>query len=201
MSGDRYPTVAALMRAERQGRDFDILCRAGAIAVAIVAVHGGFIESGTSEIARAIAGDDLGLYCFDGLRPGRPHGDLHVTSVRFREPECLALIASCDRVVSVHGLKDRGEDIEVGGCDFALRNLVAARLVEAGFKAGIATDGRYAATDPANICNQGRSGAGVQLELGRALRDRLKDAHEHEALSAFVGAVRGALAGVGIAIS
>jgi phage replication-related protein YjqB (UPF0714/DUF867 family) len=82
---DKYRDFAALSRTEREGVDFDIVCRARSSAVAVIAPHGGKIESGTSEIATAVAGDDFNLYCFQGLKP-RHNTSLHITSGRFDEP-------------------------------------------------------------------------------------------------------------------
>jgi phage replication-related protein YjqB (UPF0714/DUF867 family) len=46
-------------------------------------------------------------------------------------------------------------------------------LRDAGFEAKIVTTGDHAAVCPNNICNRGLSGAGVQLELTKALRELL----------------------------
>ena len=86
-----------------EGVDFSIRVMPRETSAAIIAPHGGMIEPGTSDIAAAIAGNDYGLYCFEGLRD-RPHRDLHITSANFREPKCVELVAGCDLVVAVHGL-------------------------------------------------------------------------------------------------
>src|ERR1019366_7404121 len=74
-----YPNFAALKQAEREGEDFDIVCRPRRSPVAVIAPHGGEIEPGTSEIAAAIAGDEFNLYCFEGCKPSGNIG-LHITS-------------------------------------------------------------------------------------------------------------------------
>jgi phage replication-related protein YjqB (UPF0714/DUF867 family) len=74
---DKYRSFAELRESECEGIDFRICITDRAEPVAIIAPHGGKIESGTSEIATAIAGDCYSLYCFEGLRP-RPHSDLHI---------------------------------------------------------------------------------------------------------------------------
>jgi phage replication-related protein YjqB (UPF0714/DUF867 family) len=128
----------------------------------------------------AIAGKSYSAYRFEGLRP-RPHRDLHVTSTRFDEPRCLRLVARCDIVVAVHGLRGTTPYVDIGGRDHALR----------GFSARIVTTGDHAATSPANICNRGRRGAGVQLELTRALRTALR--REPGGILRFADAVRTAI--------
>ena len=189
---DRYLSFADLAAHEREGVDYRIRAIDRDAPVAVVAPHGGEIEPGTSEIAAAIAGDDLSLYCFEGLKLGRPHGDLHITSPRFDEPRCLALVASCERVVGVHGRRDRDDlqSVWMGGADVDRRDRIAVALDKAGFIA--ITDGHALTGDqPTNICNRGRSGAGVQLEIPAALRDELRQ--DIQRLQAFADAVRSVL--------
>ena len=191
MAADRYNRFAALRAAERAGVDYRIvLCRRDS-PVGVIAPHGGTIEPGTSEIAAAIAGEDFSLYCFEGLRR-RPHSHLHITSPRFDEPQCLGLVAACDRVVAVHGLAGRTGRTDVGGRNQVLRDGVCAALQGAGFEARIVTTGDHAAIDPRNICNRGRQGRGVQLEVTRAQRDRLVASRAR--LVAFADAIRVAVA-------
>src|SRR5205823_10393119 len=78
------------------------------------------------------------------------------------------------QVVTVHGCdnrKSRTIDVFVGGLDTDLRDAVIARLQRAGFAAAI--DTRTPGRLPGNICNKGHSGAGIQLEIPRRLRNRL----------------------------
>jgi len=191
---DRYRCFADLAAGERVGVDYRVRVIDRGSAVAVVAPHGGAIEPGTSAIAAAIAGDDGSVYCFEGLRAGRAHGDLHVTSMRFDEPAACALVAGCETVVAVHGRMD-GDDpaaVWVGGRDAGLRAAVAAGLAAAGF-AALADGHRLMGLEAANICNRGRRGMGVQLELPRALRGRL--VADAGLLAAFGGAVRRVVGG------
>jgi phage replication-related protein YjqB (UPF0714/DUF867 family) len=138
--------------------------------VAVIAPHGGRIEGRTSEIARLIAGDDHGLYLFEGLRTtGDNFERLHLASHRFDEPRALELISGCDTVVAVHGYAAPGPDVLLGGLNERLKEAVAQALAKIGFSClidGHAFPGRH----PDNICNRGRSGEGVQLELSEGLR-------------------------------
>jgi phage replication-related protein YjqB (UPF0714/DUF867 family) len=172
MPKDRYSNFDELRRAERKAIDYRICRVVRAGSVAVIAPHGGKIEPGTSEVAAAIAGEAHHLYSFEGLRR-RPHPDLHITSTNFDEPSCLELISSCDIVIAVHGLRGQDEAVHVGGRDKRLRDAINRTLRDAGFKAKIVAIGSHAAVSRDNICNQGRSGAGVQLELMKALRDAL----------------------------
>ena len=73
------------------------------------------------------------------------------------------------------------------------RAAIAAALDAAGLAAKAVGDGHpLAGRDADNICNRGRAGAGVQLELPARLRQAL--VRESEACAAFVGAIHAALA-------
>ncbi|HEV7610484.1 MAG TPA: poly-gamma-glutamate hydrolase family protein [Steroidobacteraceae bacterium] len=138
--------------------------------VAVLAPHGGRIEGRTSEVARLIAGDDYRLYLFEGLRTtGDNFNCLHIASHRFDEPRALELISGCDTVVAVHGYAASGPDVLLGGLNERLKLTVAQALGKIGLSC--LTDGhRFPGRDPRNICNRGRSGGGVQLELSEQLR-------------------------------
>jgi phage replication-related protein YjqB (UPF0714/DUF867 family) len=138
--------------------------------VAVLAPHGGRIEGRTSEIARLIAGDEHRLYLFEGLRTTGDNFDcLHLASRYFDEPRALDLIRDCDTVVAVHGYAAAGPDVLLGGLNEPLKGKIARALGEAGFS--YETDGhRFPGSQPFNICNRGRSGKGVQLELSEGLR-------------------------------
>jgi phage replication-related protein YjqB (UPF0714/DUF867 family) len=138
--------------------------------VAVLAPHGGRIEGRTSEIARLIAGDDHSLYLFEGLRTTGDNFDcLHLASHYFDEPRALDLVSRHDIVVAVHGYAAPGPDVLLGGLNERLKNEIARALRETGFS--YLTDGhRFPGSHPRNICNRGRSGEGVQLELSEELR-------------------------------
>ena len=160
-----------LARNYREGVDYAVHVvpreRSG---VAILAPHGGRIEGRTSDIARLIAADDYGLYLFEGLRTTGDNFDcLHLSSRHFDEPRALDLIARCDTVVAVHGYAATGPDVLLGGLNERLKRQLAPALLQAGFSC--MTDGhRFPGKDPRNICNRGRSGKGLQLELSEGLR-------------------------------
>ena len=189
---DRYHAFADLGASEIEGIHYRICVTNRTSPVAIVAPHGGEIEPGTSQIAAAIAGDTFSLYCFEGLIPGRPHGDLHIRSERFDEPKGLRLVEASQLAVGVHGRKN-GDDrlaVWVGGLDKRLRDAVSAALVFDGFSAKT-TGHDLPGKAPTNICNRGRRKAGVQLEIPRTLRDKL--VAEPQQRQAFAAAVRQAI--------
>ena len=155
-----------------EGRDFRIRRGKRESSVAIIAPHGGTIEPVTSRLAGATAGRSFSWYCFEGLRGNR--GNLHITSSNFDEPRCLELIASCDVVLAIHGRTDDGDltTIFAGGLHESLRNAITLELNEPGFST-TSDSPKYAGRARSNICNRGRLGRGVQLEIPGSLRDKL----------------------------
>ena len=165
-----YANFADLQKAQVRGRDYDIHVHYRASSpVAVIAPHGGNIEDGTSDIARLIAADDCHLYLFEGRRFWHNYRALHLTSHRFDEPNCLALIGQCQHVVAVHGCAGDQPEVLLGGLDERLKARIAESLDLAGIRA-VTTDHRFPAIHPQNIVNRGASGRGVQLEITHPLR-------------------------------
>jgi len=82
---DHYHSYSELAEHEVEGTDFTItVFRRPFSAVAVIAPHGGKIEPRTSEIARAIAGEDFNLYLFEGIKKRGNYAALHITSRRER---------------------------------------------------------------------------------------------------------------------
>ncbi len=171
-----------------EGVDYAVqILRREQSSVAILAPHGGRIEGRTSDVARSIAGDEHRLYLFEGLRTTGDNFDcLHLASHRFDEPRALELIAACDTVVAVHGYAASGPDVLMGGLHEPLKQEIGNSLAASGFTCELEGH-RFPGRDPRNICNRGRRGEGVQLELSEGLR-KAGD------WPAFAQAVRGALA-------
>jgi phage replication-related protein YjqB (UPF0714/DUF867 family) len=182
---DKYSSYAELARSEKEGSDYERIVRplAGAL-VAVIAPHAGGIEPGTCTLAQEIAGEDFSLYCFCGYKAKGNH-ELHITCHRFDEPECIKLIAGHTWIVAIHGCDETGEQVFLGGLDTALITDLAAQLRQVGIIAE--TSGhKYPGTDPKNICNRGKSKAGVQFELSLRFRNGTQ-------VQAFVAAVRSVL--------
>ena len=184
MHVDRYHSFSELAEHEVEGIDFAItMFRRPFSAVAVIAPHGGRIESRTSEIARAIAGEDFNLYLFEGIKKRGNYAALHITSCRFDEPSCLELLSTCSFVISIHGCVGRDERVLIGGRDHSLKDKVTAVLQQAGVN--VQNDGHhFQATDPNNICNRGQLNQGVQLEFTRALRGSANERRVAEAVRA-----------------
>jgi phage replication-related protein YjqB (UPF0714/DUF867 family) len=163
----RYRSIRKLALQEPPGRAFLIQWRRGTSGLVVMAIHGGGIEPGTTEIADAVAGDRHGFYSFVGIKPVG-NSSLHLSSRLFDEAIGLRLAASAKTVVSVHGCRGRGAWTYLGGRDEVLQRSVAEALQAAGFSTGKCA--RFPGASRQNICNRGSSAKGVQLELSLGLR-------------------------------
>ena len=193
---DRYENFAALAAQETEGTHYRVHALRRESPVLMMAPHGGFIEPGTHQVAGYLAAERHSYYAFETLEPRMRGQGMHITSRRFDEPRALALVARADIVIAVHGRKDKDDiwSAWVGGLHEPLRDAIASALGDAGLAAKAVGDGHpLAGRDADNICNRGRLGAGVQLELPARLRQAL--VRESERRAAFVGAIHGAIHG------
>jgi phage replication-related protein YjqB (UPF0714/DUF867 family) len=153
----------------------------------VLAIHGGGIEGGTSEVALAVAGyhpatfapvtDCQGfhdVWIFEGLlNSGNSY--LHVTSANFDDPIALKLVQNARRCISVHGCSDddaRGK-LQLGGLDTELKEILVEELSLAGISAEITTNPALNGSDSGNICNRTRICSGAQIEMGTSYRASL----------------------------
>ena len=199
---DKYANFRTLARHERVGIDYGIVARPAGRAVAVMTPHGGGIEPGTSELADAIAAGSETFYAFEGLKPSG-NADLHITSTRFDEPLALWLVAQCQRVITLHGEHggDGSPTVYAGGRDAPLRRRVTLALQAQGFTVERHPDPDLQGLEPTNLCNRGRSGRGVQLEIARPLRLQMfrslsREGRKHPTAKfrSFVAALREVLA-------
>lgn len=170
-----------------EGRDFTVEPPRQNSPVLVMAPHGGRIEPETDRLAAAIAGDRFSLYCFRGcLESGNRR--LHLPSHLFDEPRALAALERADMVVAVHGHRNAETAfVMVGGLDRERRRRIASELARAGFPVRPPSAG-LAGEHPANICNRGRWGKGVQMEVSAALRRHL--GHDPDGMARLARAVR-----------
>ncbi|RSS60540.1 phage replication protein [Streptomyces sp. WAC07061] len=163
----------------------------------ILAIHGGGIEPGTSELCLGIAGYQPATaeprtggaplhdyWMFEGLRPAgaQPgNGDLHVTSTHNDDPVARSLAAGSANVLSIHGctaaqagLAAGAKGVVVGGRNTRLRVLLADALGRAGFSIAPGDPEDLNGDLRENICNRTLTGeGGAQLELTYDLRKSL----------------------------
>lgn len=168
---DKYVNFEALAQSETEHVDYRVHVRYGHTGVALLAPHGGRIERGTTQIAKAIAGDDHAYYCFEGIKPGiKANRDLHLTSNHFDEPRALKMVEKADHVVTIHGAAGSEVAIYTGGLDLELRRQLFYSLTAAGFTIRDDPSPTRQGRGLTNICNRGASGRGLQLELTFGLR-------------------------------
>lgn len=194
---DIYRKFEDLLEVEGKSA-FEIVTRATPSGIAIIAPHGGKIEFLTSELTKAIAGDEFSFYSFEG-KLKKHNARLHITSENFDEPKAKEIVQNSAVIVALHGRADKccgeandPETIWLGGLDRDLIHATADSLALAGFKS--TSNQKYLKGEkPNNVCNRGSTGAGGQLEIPFSLRKALEN--DRESFSAFVEAIRKAIKG------
>src|SRR5712691_3462075 len=151
---DKYASFAELMESECETRDFGRIITGRNSAITVIAPHGGGIEPGTSEIAKAIARSEFSIYCFEGLKATGNYEALHITGTNFDDPECLQLTDQARIVLAVHGCDDEEKIVFVGGLNEDLKAKIITALKEVGLQAEEDISS-HSGRDPQNICNRG----------------------------------------------
>lgn len=196
---DRYSNFDHLKTFEVEGVDYRVRWRIGSSGIAVMSIHGGDIEPGTSEIADGIAGGEHTFYSLEGLKKAGNRA-LHITSTLFDEPTALELVSHSEVIVSIHGCAAAEPVIYLGGRDLELGLRIQNNLCDAGFVATNGSNPSFQGVDLANICNLCGRGMGIQMEISRGLRRQLfrdltpegrKD--PTPAFHRFTGAVRDAI--------
>jgi phage replication-related protein YjqB (UPF0714/DUF867 family) len=199
---DKYSSWSELVRSEGEGVGYIIQLTLANSRWLVIAPHGGGIEPGTTEIARAIAGSDWSFYSVEGIKSSN-NKELHITSHRFDEPRFLRTAPKHESIVAIHGCEDSRRDkrirVWVGGGDEGLAERMIESLSKGGFPAAL--DTHTPGKEPTNVCNRGRTRKGIQLELSKSLRDQFVEGLDRTgrksprpALSKFSSIVREVLA-------
>jgi phage replication-related protein YjqB (UPF0714/DUF867 family) len=156
---------------------------------AILAPHGGGIETGTSELCLAVAGyhpatmaattkgSVYDYWMFEGLRTSN-NRELHVTSIHCDDPVAELLCAGMSRALALHGctsaqagLPDGAEAALVGGLDTNLKNRLMAAYTSVGIRAIDAkVNPDLDGNNPRNLVNRTFTRQGAQVELTTPLR-------------------------------
>lgn len=189
-----YNSFAVLQANEVEGRDYRIRLRCRRSGIAVIAIHGGGIEPGTTEIAEAVAGEEHSFYSFSGLKPSG-NACLHISSRKFDEPMGTDIARHARTVIAIHGCKDTKVMTYLGGRHYQLKSEIRNALTAAGFQA--VDSKRFPGINPKNICNRNRSGMGVQLEISIGMRrllfrhiERLRRKHITPCFLAYVHALQ-----------
>ena len=196
---DKYENFGGLIKSESEGSDFDRVILQRNSAITVIAPHGGGIEPGTSEIAKAIAGGEFSLYCFEGLKAEGNYEALHITGTNFDDPECLQLTTNSRIVLAIHGCNEGNKVVYVGGRNENLKAQIIEVLKGVAFQAEEDVSS-HSGRDTRNICNRGVQNGGVQLEISEGLRremfsglKRPERQFTKASFSTFVDAIRTAL--------
>ncbi len=154
--------------------DFSISTREHDPSVLILAIHGGGIEPGTSELAREIA-ENRSLYLFEGLKSAG-NAALHLTSSHFDETKAVQMVKGHSNVISLHGYGSDDKKIKIGGTDRERAELLTDVLKRHGYPAVLlGTNDKYAGVSPNNLANQSSSGLSIQIEMSTGFRKSLFD--------------------------
>ncbi|WP_030753134.1 poly-gamma-glutamate hydrolase family protein [Streptomyces sp. NRRL F-5135] len=189
----------------------------------IMALHGGGIEPGTSELCLGIAGYHPATFevtpaggpvhdywMFEGLLSS-DNGSMHVTSSHCDDRVALSMAGGSLNVLSLHGCTaaqagvagSRPEAVVVGGRNEEFKSRLIAAFQDAGFQT---VDGArisaLAGVDPQNIANRTVLGQGGQLEITTELRRSMfgtftrlgRPGSTNEVFDRFVAAARTAVA-------
>ena len=163
---DIYVNFAALVAAKKYNTDYHILTGVRSPKILYTAIHGGGIETGTTELAMVSAGTKDSYYCFEGFMPSG-NADLHITSTHFDEPNGVKMVRASDYTIAYHGYLDTGyKNTKIGGLDIELKNVVLAKLRAAGFNCEIeSSNSVIPGLEPNNITNTNKRSGGLQLEI------------------------------------
>lgn len=163
----------------------------------LLAIHGGGIESGTSELVEALNGKGkYNTYLFEGLKAA-DNGSLFIKAINFDEPQAVSLVQDSAYTVSIIGAAGDGETTYIGGQNRLLAELVRLHLATKGYDVEtLSIPDQIAGIMDSNIVNQnelfsGYQLGGVQIAVSKGLRDKL--AEDPGALNDYSGAVNAAL--------
>ncbi|WP_242965423.1 poly-gamma-glutamate hydrolase family protein [Dehalobacterium formicoaceticum] len=164
----------------------------------ILAIHGGGIERGTSELVQALGRTGkYNTYSFEGLK-ANDNGSLFIKAINFDEPKAVSLVNQSNYTVTVIGAAGDDEVTYVGGQNKLLAELVRLHLTTKGYNVktlGIAD--RIAGVMDSNIVNKNKlfNGnyelGGVQIAISNGLRDKLVS--DSGSLNNYSGAIDQAL--------
>ncbi len=175
--------------------DFEIEVKETVSDVTVVAIHGGKIEKGTTELAYALAShNNYNYYSFLGLKR-TDNFSLHISSDKFAELYALEMVSESDATLSIHGCEGTEEFTYIGGRDTELANRIKTSLTKHGFTVKKDTPKELAGISPDNIANRNIDERGVQLEISEGLRAKFLSSNK-DSLQSYVLAISEAVNGI-----
>jgi phage replication-related protein YjqB (UPF0714/DUF867 family) len=159
--------------------------------IIVIAIHGGKIERGTTELAYALSSrNNYNYYSYLGVKSGG-NLNLHVASDKFEEPTALEMVSKSNITLSIHGCAGSEEFTYIGGLDKELGNKIKESLTKYGFTVSD-TPKNLAGISPDNIVNKNRNESGIQIELSQGLRTQFLSGGSDE-LESYVNAISEAI--------
>lgn len=186
-SVDIYRNFRELRSNTVENVDYEIETTVTDSDVIVIAIHGGKIEKGTTELAYALSShNNYNYYSYIGLR-SKGNSALHITSEKFDEPTASEMVSKSKTTLSIHGCSGSEEFTYIGGLDTELGNKIKESLTKYGF---IVLDApkNMAGISPNNIVNKNMSGFGVQLEISKGLRTQFLSGNNNK-LKSYVLAI------------
>lgn len=166
---DKYKSMTELINSTTEGSDWDFEIYDTSSSVISMAIHGGGIEPGTTELAKLLA--EKSGYNYFSFVAKLPSGnsDLHVTSTKYDAVRIIEKIQDSTHSISIHGAGGNSPYTYMGGGNTALKNMIWDSLTKKGFDCR-ESPGSLAGVEPMNIANRTSIGMGVQLELSSQQR-------------------------------
>src|SRR5690625_1019346 len=156
---------------EVENEDYTINSKDTGSDTLLIAIHGGGLEPGTTELVEYIAKENnYSYYTFNGIKKSG-NRKMHITSTDYDEPLALELVNKSSITLSFHGYDESNKKhTYVGGLDKVLVKKVIDQLNEANFSASIAED-KLKGSKKDNIVKQNKKNKGVHRELSTAQRE------------------------------
>ncbi len=176
-SEDYYVSYEHLMKHEVINEDYVINYKQRHSDITAIAIHGGGIEPGSSEVVKGLANQmDYSYYLFEGIKATN-NSILHINSLNFDEPIGRRMAQNSVTVLSIHGYTGEKPIIYLGGRNQVYKELIRYSLQKRGFRVEDAPP-HIAGTHEKNIVNDNQLKAGVQLELTAELRKSFFKNHD-----------------------
>lgn len=193
---DKFNNFKELSLGKRFNEDYKISHTYSDSNIAVIAIHGGRIEKGTTELAHELASrGNFNFYSFQGIKR-KDNSMLHITSTNFDEPKALAMVAKSEITLSLHGCRGKDEFTYVDGLDRELAEKIRLSLEDNGFTV-LDAPKHLAGASKSNIVNRNARNKGVQLEISEALRVRFLQLND-DAFNRYVNAILEALSVAGM---
>lgn len=165
---------------EVRNEDYEINYEDRGSDISVIAIHGGSIEPGTSQVAEGLANQlNLTYYLFEGIKSSN-NRSLHIDSKYFDEPIGRNIAQNSVTTLSIHGYhREQGNEavIYLGGRNETYKEMIRDSLEERGFQVEYPPY-HLGGRNVNNITNDNQLNAGVQLELSVELRKSLFENHD-----------------------